>query len=63
MIAPIFRGGNSTGVVVGGVVAGRVVVGGVVVGVDGQPIAIKLRAKTNTNGISINFLFTYSLHL
>jgi hypothetical protein len=36
------------------------VVGVVVVGVVvGQPIAIRLRANNNANGINSNFLFTY----
>jgi hypothetical protein len=48
------------GVVVGGVVVGGVVVGGVVVGVVGHPIAIRLRARSNANGIKSKFLFTYS---
>ena len=47
------------GVVVGGVVVG-VVVGGVVVGVVvGHPIATRLRANNNANGINSSFLFTY----
>jgi hypothetical protein len=47
------------GVVVGGVVVGGVVVGGVVVGVDGHPIATRLRANNSANGINSSFLFTY----
>jgi hypothetical protein len=48
----------------GGVVGGVVVVGGAVVGVVvGQPIAIKLRANNNANGINSNFLFTIFLLL
>jgi len=46
------------GVVVAGVVVGGVVVAGVVVGVVvGQPIATRLRANNNANGINNNFFF------
>jgi hypothetical protein len=45
------------GGVVGGAVVGGFVVGGVVGAVVGQPIAIRLMAKSNANGIRSNFLF------
>jgi hypothetical protein len=48
-------GGGGGGVVVGP--GGGVVVGAVV----GQPIAIRLMAKSNPNGIISNFLLTYLL--
>jgi len=46
-------GGGGGGVVVS--VGGVVVSGGV-----GQPIAIRLRANNNANGINSSFLFTYT---